>query len=83
MTLIAEIYEMEYSCSPGGVDCWEVNIEYRDNDSLVYAPGRCVSDFKTAGEALTWLLDQYPAQMLKLTVTSLKAYNICQESCTV
>lgn len=65
---------MEYSVSPGGVDCWELNIEHRYNDSLVYGPGRCVSDFKTAGDAVNWLLDRYPEQMLELTITSLNAY---------
>jgi hypothetical protein len=27
MTLTAEIYEMNYACSPGGVDCWEATIQ--------------------------------------------------------
>lgn len=67
MTLNVEIYEMEYSVSPGGVNCWEINIQD-------YGASRCVSDFDTAGQALNWILDQYPAQMLELTVTSLPAY---------
>ena len=58
---------MQYSVSPGGVDCWEVNVQD-------YGTSRCVSDFDTAGQALNWVLDQYPAQMLELTVTSLPAY---------
>jgi hypothetical protein len=68
MTLNVEIYEMEYSCSPGGVDCWEANVDGYDES-------KCYSDFKTAGQALDYILDQYPAQMLELTVTSLKTYN--------
>jgi hypothetical protein len=67
MTLNVEIYEMEYSVSPGGINCWEVNIQE-------YGNSRCVSDFDTAGNALNWVLDQYPDQMLELTVTSLPAY---------
>jgi hypothetical protein len=76
MTLNVEIYEMEYSCSPGGIDCWEATIQG-------YGESSTASDFKTAGEALNWVLDRYPDQMLELTVSSLKAYHICQESCTV
>ena len=67
MTLQVQIYEMEYSVSPGGVDCWEVNIED-------YGTSRCVSDFDTAGQALNWVVDQYPDKMIELTVTSLPAY---------
>ena len=66
---------MQYSCSPGGVDCWEVTIQG-------YGESSTDSDFNTAGEALNWVLDRYPDEMLELTVSSLKAYHICQESCT-
>ena len=67
MTLKVEIYEMEYSVSPGGVNCWEVNIQD-------YGTSRCVSEFDTAGQALNWVVDQYPDKMIELTVTSLPAY---------
>ena len=67
MTQYVDIYEMNYSCSPGGVDCWEVTIQR-------YGSSSTVSDFKTAGEALNWVLDKYPAEMLELTVSSLPAY---------
>jgi hypothetical protein len=63
MTLNVEIYEMNYACSPGGVDCWEVSID-----------GWCVSDFKTAGEALQYVLDKYPYDELNLNVKSLNWY---------
>jgi len=33
-----------------------------------------VSDFDTAGQALNWVVDQYPDKMIELTVTSLPAY---------
>jgi hypothetical protein len=67
MTLKVEIYEMNYAVSPGGVDCWEATIQG-------YGYSSTASDFKTAGEALNWVLDRYPAQMLELVVTSLPAY---------
>ena len=63
MTLTAEIYEMDYSCSPGGINCWEVSI----NDW-------CVSDFKTAGDAIQYVLDKYPYHELNLNVKSLNWY---------
>jgi hypothetical protein len=67
MTQQVEIYEMEYSCSPGGIDCWEATING-------YGTSSTASDFKTAGEALNWVLDRYPDEMLELTVVSLPAY---------
>jgi hypothetical protein len=67
MTLKVEIYEMNYAVSPGGIDCWEATIHG-------YGYSSTASDFKTAGEALNWVLDRYPAQMLELVVTSLPAY---------
>jgi len=67
MTKQVAIYEMEYSCSPGGVDCWEATING-------YGTSSTASDFNTAGEALQWVLDMYPDEMLELTVVSLPAY---------
>jgi len=67
MTLKVEIYEMNYAVSPGGIDCWEATIQR-------YGYSSTASDFKSAGEALDWVLDRYPAQMLELTVTSLPTY---------
>ena len=67
MTQQVAIYEMNYSCSPGGVDCWETTING-------YGTSSTASDFKTAGEALQWVLDRYPDEMLELTVVSLPAY---------
>jgi hypothetical protein len=64
MTLNVEIYEMEYSVSPGGVDCWEMTIG-----------NKCYSDFKTAGHALDHLLIMHPSDTLDLSVTSLNAYH--------
>ena len=67
MTLNVEIYEMDYSCSPGGVNCWELNIQK-------YGHSTCVSDFKTAGDALQYVLDKYPYHELNLNVKSLNWY---------
>jgi hypothetical protein len=67
MTQQVAIYEMNYSCSPGGVDCWEATING-------YGTSSTASDFKTAGEALDWVLDRYPEQLLELTVISQSYY---------
>ena len=72
MTLNAKIYEMEYSCSPGGVDCWEITIQS-------YGYSENYSDFKTAGDAVNFLLDKYPSREMNLDITSLGAYNILME----
>jgi hypothetical protein len=67
MTKQVAIYEMNYSCSPGGVDCWEATIQG-------YGESTTASDFKTAGQALNWVLDRYPEQLLELTVISQSYY---------
>lgn len=68
MTLEIEIYEMNYSCSPGGVDCWEATVRQGYNSV-------CYSDFKTAGDALNYVIDKFPDEMLELTVTTYQAYD--------
>jgi len=69
MTLQAYIFEMEYSCSPGGVDCWELEVRENLGCSTNY------SDFKTAGEALECLINLYPDVELNVDIISLAAYN--------
>jgi hypothetical protein len=72
MTLNAKIYEMEYSVSPGGIDCWEITIQG-------YGYSENYSEFKTAGDAVNFLLDKYPGRDMNLDITSLAAYNILME----
>ena len=62
-----EIYEMDYSVSPGGVNCWEANVQG-------YGESKCYSDFKSAGEALNHMLLVYPEQELNVNVMSLDTY---------
>lgn len=61
--LDVEIYEMDYSVSPGGVNCWEMIIG-----------NKCYSDFKTSGHALDHLLIMYPDSSFNLSVVSLANY---------
>ena len=61
--LDVEIYEMDYSVSPGGVNCWEMTIG-----------NKCYSDFKTPGHALDHLLIMYPDSSFNLSVLSLGNY---------
>ena len=70
--LYAHIYEVEYSCSPGGIDCWEITIQG-------YGTSENYSDFKNAGQALNFLLNKYPGRQLNVDITSLSAYNIRME----
>ena len=62
-----EIYEMDYSVSPGGVNCWEANVQG-------YGESKCYSEFKSAGEALNHMLLVYPEQELNVNVMSLATY---------
>jgi len=67
------IYEMEYSVSPGGKDCWEATVYTDLGHSSNY------SEYRSAGEALDHLISVYPGVELELDVTSLEAYNLQQE----
>ena len=60
---------MEYSCSPGGIDCWEIEVK----ESLGYTTN--YTDFKTAGDALNYLINLYPDQYINVDITSLIAYH--------
>ena len=62
-----EIYEVDYSVSPGGVNCWEANVQG-------YGESKCYSDFRSAGEALNHILLVYPEQELNVNVMSLATY---------
>jgi hypothetical protein len=70
---LAEIFEVEYSVSPGGVDCWEMEVRTGIGEHKNY------SDYKTAGEALNHLLSLYPDEQLSINITSLKAYSKLEE----
>lgn len=67
--ITAEIIEMEYSCSPGGVDCW---------DLVISGPyWSCVeTGYKTVGDAMNKLLEIYPdIYNGRVLVSSLVGYN--------
>lgn len=65
------IYEINYSVSPGGKDCWAVEVESDDSvrSQLLYREG-----FTSAGQALNFLLEQYPERVLEVEVKSLSWY---------
>lgn len=69
----ANIYEMEYSVSPGGIDCWEVTVQE-------YGHSSNYSDFKTAGDALNYIINLYPEKTIKAEVISLGVYNKLMEN---
>jgi hypothetical protein len=71
--LKAHIYEMEYSVSPGGIDCWEVTVQK-------YGFSSNYSDFKTAGDALNYIINLYPDQTIEAEVISLSVYNKLMEN---
>jgi hypothetical protein len=64
------IYEMEYSCSPGGIDKWE--IEERDGDFFQ-------GDFDTAEDAISYALLKFDGEELNLNIKSLKWYHKQEE----
>jgi hypothetical protein len=64
------IYEMEYSCSPGGIDKWE--IEERDGNFFQ-------GDFDTAEDAISYALLKFDGEELNLNIKSLKWYHKQEE----
>lgn len=60
------IYEVEYSCSPGGVDKWEVS---KANGQFIQG------DFDSAEQALTFVLSKFKGQRLSIQISSLEAYH--------
>jgi hypothetical protein len=58
-----DIYEVEYSCSPGGVDKWE--IQEREGDFFQ-------GDFDTAEDAISYALYKFDGKEINLNVKSLK-----------
>ena len=65
-----DIYEMEYSCSPGGVDCWEVS----ERDGDLFQGG-----FDTAEDAISFALLKFDGEELNLNIKSLKWYHAQEE----
>ena len=64
------IYEVEYSCSPGGVDKWEVEEEGSDD---------LLGSFDTAEEAISYALIDFKGQELNLNIKSLEWYHAQEE----
>jgi len=61
---------VEYSCSPGGVDKWEI-VEEGSDDLL--------GSFDTAEEAISYALMDFKGQELNLNIKSLEWYHAQEE----
>jgi hypothetical protein len=59
-----DIYEVEYSCSPGGVDKWE--IQEREGDFFQ-------GDFDTAENAISYALLKFNGEELNFNIKSLES----------
>jgi hypothetical protein len=59
-----DIYEVEYSCSPGGVDKWE--IQEREGDFFQ-------GDFDTAENAISYALLKFDGEELNFNIKSLES----------
>jgi len=63
----AELYEIDYSCSPGGINMWGLDIR----DSLYHSS---YAEFRNPAQALNWMLKRYPESEINLSVRSLGWY---------
>ena len=61
-----DIYEIEYSVSPGGIDCWAVEAASLSGGNLV----RYEEGFATAGDALDFVVKLFPEELIEATVKS-------------
>lgn len=61
-----DIYEVEYSCSPGGVDKWEV--QERGGEFFQ-------GDFDTVEEAISFALSKFGSKEINLNIKNIKASN--------
>ena len=64
------IYEVEYSCSPAGVDCWELE----ENGTDFFQGG-----FDTAEDAISFALLKFDGVELYINIKSLKWYHSQEE----
>ena len=63
----AEIYEIDYSVSPGGENKWALNIQGYGHSSY--------SEFDTPAQALNWLMFYHSDKELDINVRSIAWYN--------
>jgi len=64
----ADLYEIDYSVSPGGINMWALDIKHGIGNSS-YA------EFKTPAQALNWMLNRYPESEIDLNIRSIGWYN--------
>lgn len=66
-----DIYEIEYSVSPGGIDCWAVEAPSSSSANLVkYEEG-----FATAGDALNFVIKLFPKELIEASIKSTKWFH--------
>ena len=61
------INEIDYSVSPNGENSWEAEVN-------VYGTTNIIQDFKTAGDALNYLINALPTQEIEAEVISVQAW---------
>jgi hypothetical protein len=64
----AELYEIDYSVSPGGINMWALDIKHSLGNSSY-------SEFRTPAQALNWLIKRYPESEFDLNIRTLGWYN--------
>lgn len=64
----ADLYEIDYSVSPNGINMWALDIKHSLGNSS-YA------EFRTPAQALGWMLKRYPESEIDLNIRSIGWYN--------
>lgn len=63
----AEIYEIDYSVSPVGINMWALEIQQYGHSSY--------AEFKSPAHALKWFMERYPDHELNINIRSIGWFN--------
>ena len=78
--LKVEIFEVNYSVSPGGIDQWEMIVHLpRPLKGINKKETAYFSEFDTLNDALEFLMKHYPTRELSVSIKSLEWYRANEE----
>jgi hypothetical protein len=63
----ANLYEIDYSVSPGGINMWGLDV-------YVSLGNSSYCEFDTPAQALKWLINKYPKTEFDINVQTLGSY---------
>lgn len=78
--LQVEIFEVDYSVSPGGINQWEMIVHLpRPLKGINSKETAYFTEFNTLNEALEFVMNHYPTRELNVNIKSLQWYYANEE----